>query len=451
MLWSGLFLVLGPLRSPGDGDLFWQRWLGDLVVQTHRLPSALGAETFTAQGAPWVPQEWLFSTLLALAWNAHLFFLFSLAVSALPAIILATIYWRSRGGASPEAIGIALLLCGIALLESFGVRAQVLGWAMLAAFMLFVERRDRWYYLTIPAAVLWANVHASVAIAPVIVLSRVVATIADGGMRALGSSRDAVALPAVLLASVCTPLGWKLPLLAVTLSTSPIRSHIQEWQPPGWGDASFVFGAVPLALAILLGGRTTLNAKLQSFPALVLFVAALFAFRNTALFAIVATPLAAMGLDARFPRLRSIGPKARELEPVALAAIALAVGLSALALTRLQRDEPARLPIAAIASLAADKSGHRLLCENFTWCSVALDYPVLRVFIDGRCDAYPLAVWQEYLTVIRGRDAWAGPLKAYRVDSVIAERGSTLAIALENAPRWESAYRDAQYVVFRHD
>ena len=72
VLWGGLFLVLGPLLPPGDGDLWWQRWLGDLILRTHHLPSALGPETFTSAGVPWVPQEWLLSIVVALAMDREL-------------------------------------------------------------------------------------------------------------------------------------------------------------------------------------------------------------------------------------------------------------------------------------------------------------------------------------------------------------------------------------------
>jgi hypothetical protein len=432
--------------------LYWQRWLGDLLLQTHRLPTALGSETFTASGAPWVPQEWLFSLAVAFASSHHLFFLLSLAVSALPAAILVSIYWRAREAATPEAIGIALLFCGMALLESFGARAQVLGWGALAAFVFFLERRDRWYYTALPTAIVWANLHASVALAPLLVVARVAAATADGGLRGLRSSRDLLMLPLVTLATFCTPLGWRLPYLAITLVGSPIRHYIQEWQPPSWDDASFVFGALPLALAIIAGGQATLSrAKLQSFPATLLFFASLFAARNTALFAIVAAPLAAQGLDARFPKLRQIGVRARELEPVALVSVVLAITLSAVALTLAQRQAPPRLPVTAIASLAGDGARHRVFCEDFSWCSLALAHPTLRVFIDGRCDPYPLPVWQKYISTIRARAAWTEPLNEYGVDSVVAHQGSRLALALAKTPHWGRAYRDASYVVFRRD
>lgn len=453
MLWGGLFLALGPLRAPGDGDLYWQRWLGELLLQTHRLPTTLGSETFTAGGAPWVPQEWLFSLAVALAREHHFFIPLSILVSALPLAILCSIYWRSRyDGIAAAATGVALLFCGVAFLESFGARAQVLGWTSLAAFMFFIERRDRWYYAAIPTAIVWANLHASVAIAPAIVLARVVAAFADDGLRALRTSRDLLVLPGVVLALFCTPFGWRLPAFALTLATSPVRHYIQEWQPPALSDLSFVAGALPLALAILAAGRATLmQRKLQSFPAALLFVASLFAFRNTALFAIVAAPLAARGLQTRFPSIVRLGARVAELEPVALPAIGLAIVLSAVALLRIQQQTPPLLPTAAIASLGDDGRSHRLFCEDFTWCSVALSYANLQVFIDGRCDGYPLPVWRQYIATIQARKNWSAPLERYGVNLVLAQRGSRLARALGKMPDWERTYRDAAYVVFRRD
>ncbi|HEY1868854.1 MAG TPA: hypothetical protein VGG70_11215 [Candidatus Cybelea sp.] len=451
-MWGGLFLVLGPLRAPGDGDLYWQRWLGELVLQTHRLPTTLGNTTFTAAGAAWIPQEWLFSVAVALARDYHAFLVLSILVSALPLAILFSIYWRSRAESAPEAIGIVLLICGVAFLESFGARAQVLGWAALAVFMFFIERRDRWYYAALPAAVIWANLHASVAIAPAIVLARTAASFADGGLSGLRKSRDLVMLPLVVLATFCTPFGWRLPAFALALANSPIRHYIQEWQRPGWGDISFMLGALPIALAILLGGRTTLAArKLQSFPSALLFAATLFAARNITLFVIVAAPLAACGLQARFPQLRRLGSKFAELEPVGLPAIAIAVAASAFALARIQAHAPAPLPAAAISSLTTDGRNHRVFCENFTWCSVALQYPTLQVFIDGRCDGYPLAVWNDYVSTIRARKNWSEPLEKYGVGYVIAQRGSRLANAIEKLPHWGRSYEDVSYVVFRRD
>jgi len=60
-----------------DGDLAWQRRLGETILRTHAIPRALGDETFTAAGAPWLPQEWAFSVLGALAGNGPGFAVFA--------------------------------------------------------------------------------------------------------------------------------------------------------------------------------------------------------------------------------------------------------------------------------------------------------------------------------------------------------------------------------------
>ncbi len=452
VLWGTFFLVLGCLRTPGDGDLYWQRWLGDLILRTHQLPAALGSETFTAPGSPWVPQEWLLGIAVALAKEHQLFVLLSLLVSAVPLAILLLTYLRAREIARPEAIGVALLFCGIAMVESFGIRAQVLGWGGLALFLFFLERRDRWYYAAFPAAILWANLHASVMIAPVIVLARLAADLMDRGACALWSGRDLRMLPLALLATICTPLGMRVPQLAIALVGSPIRRYITEWQPSGLHDPSFLLGALPLAAFVIAGGRTTLwQSKMRSFPAAVLFLAMLFASRNIVLFAITAAPLAAEGLGVRFPGLQHFGRRLATMERPAIVAIAIAVFLSALIVIAQQRTGPPRLPIAAIAAIGSDPGEHRLFCEDFSWCSMALQYPQVRVFIDGRADAYPVPIWRQYVTTIKARAGWDAPLRLYHANVVLAGRKGRLSNALGKDPAWRTTYSDGQYVVFQRD
>jgi hypothetical protein len=447
LLWGGLFLALGPLKPAGDGDLWWQRWLGEMIVRAHHFPTSLGMETFASPGAPWVPQEWAMSILVALSMDHGMFWMLALAVSAIPAAILFSIYLRSRAEASAEAIAVALLLCGFAFDKSFGIRAQVLGWGCFAAFCLALERRDRWCYATIPIVVLWANLHASVMIAPVIVLARITGTALDAGIPGLRTSRDVRALPLVLLAIACTPLGWHLPVYAVALAVSPIRAFIEEWQPAQLGDAAFTCGGLLIAILLFLPDpRKLFERKAESLPLLLLFVAMMSAVRNIPLFAIAAAPLAARNLDLVFPRLQRMGKRIAEMEPVASIAACTAVALCALLLG--QRHERSQLPLAAIASLAAHGVDRRVFCENFTWCSVALGFPTLRVYMDGRCDPYPIGVWRAYISVIDVAPSWEAKLRRSGADTVIALRGDRFAVKLAADQDWHATFRDRRYVVY---
>jgi hypothetical protein len=447
-LWGGLYLALGLVQVPGDGDLWWQRWLGNVVLHTHHLPTSLGSETFTAAGAPWVPQEWVFSVLVALAMSHGAFFIVRFLVSAIPAAILVLIYLRSRDQAMPEAIGVVLLFCGMAFKESFGIRAQVLGWGCLAAFLLTLERRDRWFYATIPIVVIWANLHASVMIAPAIVIARILGSALDGGIAALRASRDLRILPALLAGVLCTPFGWHLPAFAVAFANSPIREYIVEWRPVRFDDLSFTFAGLPVMLLVLLNPRNFVQRKTESLPLAMLFVAMILAGRNIPLFVITAAPLAARNLGLAFPQLANLGQKLREMEPVALGMIALALCISPVALSLDQLHEPPRLPNALISQLAANHVDYRLFCENFTWCSIALQFPNLRVYMDGRCDAYPLDVWKSYVSAAEVKPSWKRALRKYDVDAVVASRYGLLAKSLAATARWRVSFQDSRYVVF---
>ena len=192
----------------------------------------LGIETFTSAGAPWVPQEWLFSVFVAIAMQHGIFPLFAFLVSGIPALTLASIATcacvqppvpkrsrpcyccaesRSRNRSAPERKCWAGLSSPYSCSFSSGA---IVGSA-------------------IPIAVISANLHAaSVMIAPAIVLARIVGGIADRGWQDSRNNRDLRIFLPVLFATFCTPLGWHLPIYALMLVGSPIRHFIEEWRAP---------------------------------------------------------------------------------------------------------------------------------------------------------------------------------------------------------------------------
>ncbi|HVR46032.1 MAG TPA: hypothetical protein VMT95_05295 [Candidatus Binatia bacterium] len=451
--WGGMFVALDPFRALDNGDLYWQRWLGEYAFAWHRLPTALGNETFTAAGAPYVPQEWFISFVVAAAMRYHLLVPLAMLIAVVPIAILVSVYFRSRERASPEAIGAVLLFAGVALVASFGIRAQVLGWGCFAAFLVALDRRDRWAYVAVPIVAIWANLHASVLLAPAYLALRLAGRVIGDGPLAAAKSRDVAILALTLPAILCTPLGWHLPVYAASLALSPIRHYIQEWQPVGWRDGEFLFGGLPLALLVAAGAlRTSRRDWREIVPVAALFVAMLSAVRNVPLFAIAAAPLASQGVDALFPSFaRTVGRRVAEMERFALISIGVAIAVSTLLLAQLQRVTPPRTPFAAISSLGTAAQPSRLLCENFNACSAALDYPQVKVFMDGRADPYPLDIWKSYISIIRVEPLWRRSLDRYRVSAVLATRGSRLATAIAKQPGWKRSFQDRAFVVFRDE
>ena len=126
---------------PIDGDYDWQRWLGSIILRTGRIPGALHSETFSAAGAPWTPQEWAFSVIASIAGTGIGFSIVAFVCGLCVVATLVLVAQRAhRRNASPVTTATVTALCGIALLESFGVRAQVIAWPLVALVLAALTR-----------------------------------------------------------------------------------------------------------------------------------------------------------------------------------------------------------------------------------------------------------------------------------------------------------------------
>ena len=256
VLFAARFCVTAMRGPPADGDLAWQRWLGEQILTSGKLPTSLGAETFTAAGSPWLPQEWLFGILVAVAQRFTLAPAFDLAVALCAVCALVLLARRATvAGASPLATTLCVLFAGIAMLDSFGVRAQVAGWPLLAIFVALLEREASWL-LCGAVVVVWSNVHAGAVLAPVLAGAWSAGLALRDRAVSPAAVRAALVTVAALFATAMNPFGFGLLAYAVGLLRSPIKGFIREWQPTGFGDASFVWGALPL-----LAGRRSLGSR----------------------------------------------------------------------------------------------------------------------------------------------------------------------------------------------
>ena len=435
------WLLALAVRFPhGDGDLLWQRWLGERILREHAIPRSLGGETLAAAGAPWTPHEWLFS--LALAWTGDhgaawaVPALCALAVGvALAAVVLRC---RRRGVSAPTA-SVAVLLCALAAIQSFGARGQVLGWACLATVVALLEEETALAWLAVPVTAAWANLHASAFLAPVIAGTFTVAAALRDRAWSAAVRRAAALTAGCAAATLATPFGLDLPRYALALLTSPIRHSISEWGATSIASAAFVAGALPLVLLLAAYG---VRASLRDRLVAALFTVLLFtAVRNVPVFAIVAAPIALAALPLRDRRLAAPTPAGVRWATCALVACC---GVTLSVLT--WRSAPAAgdaLPLATSSALLAQaRAAPRVFCEDFAWCSIFLGGPA-RFFMDGRCDPYPPAIWRDYREVIDGNRGWDTILDAYRVDAVLVRRDSALdSLLAERAGTWRPIAAD---------
>jgi hypothetical protein len=453
-VFAGRFVVTAIWYPPGDGDLGWQRWLGGEILRTHEIPRALGAETFTAAGATWLPQEWLFGIAATLAQGGLGFAIFATFAAACALAALTLVAVRSlRRGASPIATAIVVACAGVCLVESFGVRAQVVAWPLLALFLLVLDAEGALAWVAVPLAAIWSNVHASAMLAPVIATAACAGVVLEDRAWTVRVRRSALLAASCAVAICLNPLGAELPRYALSLFSSPIRHYITEWKVTDLGDASFALGALPLLLGAVAFGVGARERRWKDVAVFLTFGYLLVsAARNIAIFGLAAAPLVAAWLTGVLPR-PATGAPLRRLIALVMPVVALALSaMVALSLVRARPDEAAIFPLRPIAALERMPQTHRLLCADFAWCSFVLPagggLPRDRAFLDGRADPFPLRVWDDFVAVAKVRPGWRDRLNARAVDSALVARGAPLDQALALAPEWRSEYRDARFRLY---
>ena len=426
----------------------WQRWLGESILRSGTLPTRLGAETFTASGSAWLPQEWLFATLAAAAQRAALAPAFDLAVASCAVLALALVVRRAAAaGSSALGTSLCVLCAGVAMLESFGVRAQVAGWPLLVVFCSLLERDASWL-LCGAVAVAWANIHAGAVLAPVLAAAWAAGVALRDRALSSGAARAALVALATLFAVAVNPFGFGLIAYATALVRSPVKDFIREWQPASFSDASFVWGALPLLAGTAVFASFEGRRSPQRLCAVALALALLLAAaRNIPLFALIVAPYAALG----FTRVLRLAGGARSgLEPrLGTVAAACVFGVAGAGAVRMWRAPAAPAGGSAlIARLAALPGPHRLLCQDYAWCGAAVGDARIRVFLDGRADPYPLRVWEAAFRIAHCSAGWQQALQAYRVDAIVAARDTCLGGALQRSDGWHTAGRSGSYELF---
>jgi hypothetical protein len=169
--------------------------------------------------------------------------------------------------------------------------------------------------------------------------------------------------------------------------------------------------------------------------------------------AIVIAPMAAQRLSSVITSHSRINAVLEEpfSENVIFSATALAIVVIVVSLIHVPGITGVNLPKNAVATLARLPGTHNLYCEDFGWCSLALEKHNLRTFLDGRCDPFPAKVWRDYLAVERVNPQWSKVLDRYRADSVLVKKGNALAQALALRTDWHLFYSDRRYEVFLRD
>ncbi len=259
------FYCFKPLQDP---DTFWHLAVGRSIWQTGHL---LTSETFsfTAPGAPWVDEEWLFHVIAYPMWKVG-GDLFLRVFTAACGVLAAGLIYRSVRLLGGTAAGFAILF--LPLIEVYAERFRFRPEIFSILFMtLLLELLFRWHEAPagwkkrLPWLLLvfwlWVQLHGGWAYGMLLLGAFLFGAVMDAVRERRFSSRmlgqAAGIMVAVWAVLFINPFGWRLPLFPVHHLVSLWRGEhyvpIAEWmRTPFAGDYRYFYGLVLLAILAVL-------------------------------------------------------------------------------------------------------------------------------------------------------------------------------------------------------
>ena len=452
-----------------DSDVWWHLKTGQYILQNHALPSPDPFSYTSNTGAPAYPGEELTRQFnLTHEWLAQVLLYSLFAAGGFPAVILfraallaaicgiTGVLAARRSGSFYAGVVGALAVAPVT--TSFTAdRPPLLTFLLVAVFVLALELRRGLWLLPL-LSLLWANLHGGFFLGWVVLAAYIA-----------GSPKERrlwiVALLSVA-ASFLNPNHWRIVEVLQLYRQSALTRALVEWKPPGLFRPPYVFDILLFgtALALLLAWR---KVRVSDWLlALTFGVAALMAFRNVLLFAMLAPVLIATyfpgrlkaGLETRCRRGRL-----PHFAAAVLLAGAFGTGLAQGRFFQLRAAEW-QYPSGAAQFLI----DHRITAPLFNLHEdggylIWRLWPQERVFIDGR--SLSESVYQDYRRILynRGGDpgAMTGPrveaLNRYGVGAIVVDSFqyfdgrqyplATALLATSNA-EWKLVYQDSQWMVF---
>ena len=438
-------------------DLTYHLRAGEMILATGAIPTT-DTWTYTIFGEPWFDQQWLAQVILAAVFDGTgwtgLVLLRALLIAATFGFLAIAIRQRNSG-LGPRTVTLLVLAAFGVSAVALALRPQLFGLALFALALVLLERRrfDPRAAWAIPiVAVLWANLHGSFILAPLLCGLAWIEDLHDRAPR-----RHRMLLVAVVagLVTAVNPQGTAVWGYAASLAANPtLSARITEWQPTTLRDPQGLIFWASVAAVVLILAR---SGRRASWPNLIwlgtfAYLGAV-AVRGVAWWPLVAAVVVA-GLLEPDPQ-----PAPRTLRPNRINAVLLAtIGLAMVALLPVWRpiDPGLRAPAGVVGNAppgitAAVRSAHgtrdRLWAPQpwGSWFEFAI--PDVKVATDSRIELFPESVWRTYDIVDGGSRAAIDALGGVDI-VVVASEQVALDETLSKTAAYRLEYRDEDGAVY---
>jgi hypothetical protein len=379
--------------SAVQGDTWWLLRAGKDIWQSHRV-SLVDRYSYTANGRFWPNHEWLWELV---AYVLHAVGGMPLLTAWIAATIAATTVVLRRispaqGYVVPVALGAFLPVMSM----SWTVRPQVTSMLFFALTMLWLSRRRE--LLLPPLFLLWANVHAQVALGGALLGTVWLASLVEAvrGKEPHARAR-CLRLTGVTAASAVatlgTPLGVRLWSYVLGADSRPGQHRIAEWDNAFHLYISNVLFWVILVLVVVMTARRPLrlaswDRRVPLYAALAMAPLSMLAVRNIPYFAAAALPICMTLLEFRTKQEIGLVRRAPAmLVSASTATVALAIVVWAAAPPRLGWK-----PVSPSLATALRACPGPLYNDYNSGAPLVWWVPQVKVFVDNRQDPYPAEV-----------------------------------------------------------
>jgi hypothetical protein len=446
-----------------DPDLWYHLKIGEIIWNTHSIPR-IDLFSFTANGHPWVAQEWLSQLTLYGVYKFGGYTGLMLWLCVLPSLIvvgaysLCTLY---SGNAKVAFLG--GLITWLFATGGLAIRPHLIGYLLLVCELLILHlgrsRDSRWFLALPPLFALWINFHASfffglVLLAVVLFCSSLEVQwglIVSRPWEKAKRNTLAMALLLSIAALAVNPIGVKLALNPIqVMGKLPVNlAQVQEWQPPHFDEArGFALLAVTgLIVLVPLLRRTEIT--LQEL----LLTAAVFGFavlhgRMVFVFGIVTAPVLCRLLADSWDQYEP--DRDRPLANAVLIAAALFGCFYAFpSRHNLDLQIENGSPVKALEFIKHSGLSGRMVNQYVYGGYLIWAAPQYKVFVDGRGDIFELTgVLSEYGNWILVNEDPKILLDKYHINFCLLSRDAPIAHVLPLLPGWKLVYSDRLSAVF---
>ena len=406
-----------------ESDSFYHLKTGELIWETRSIPQS-DPFSYTAEGRPWVPHEWLAQLLfygISVLGGLQAVVWFAALLGALTYFILFRMLIRR--GADPVLSLLLLFLAGFLTLELWVGRPQVFAYLCLA-LLLFSLERYRFgggaIYLWLAAGTmwLWANVNASFLLGLAVLGLYLAASLAKRYFPRLGVPGTLpvrnmlLVLLASLTLSFLTPAGYQAFLYPFYIRPAVAALKVYEWRSileyAAESEAKVFLAEVSLAAVFLawwLGFR-----KQSRDPILLLLIAGasvlpFISARHAGFWPILAGYPLALGISEILKPVYANASSKKLWGGVAFVFLVF-IGARSIGFPEMPVDRRA-VPVAAAEFLAENRiRGPLFNFYNEGGFLIWRFYPEEKVFIDGRSEVYPPEVISEYFEIATAGEDW---------------------------------------------